>query len=1081
MIAARSASCGGEAMARHGPGAKLLVLFCVSLLCFLLLVLADIETLNVETCSGGISCVPANLNSDDNANDGATIGKNSAITTTWSNTTFSSASTIDEVFFVITHGGVTGITSSLTIAFRNAALTTTYCSFAVTNVVASTKEIIDTTSSCAWTKSRLDDLAIVVTNPNAAKQNAYISFLDINISYTPPDTTPPNVALSAPGNDSWDLDGNVTFEYLPVDDRGFKNCTLFIDGAFNKTNVTSVLNNSINNFTVTGLADGNHTWFVNCSDTSNLTNVSVTRLVKIDTTAPVVNLMTPLNNNFSTEPEMVFWYNASDAQTALDECILYVSNLTKGTHAAPAEGVALNFTVSFANGDYTWWVNCTDTNGFVKKSEERNFTITVSTPTITPGSPSYTLGQTALFTGENWNPSIQVTINYTLPNGTILTHLVTTTGIGTLTDSLYLNYSFPNGTYAIYAYQTTLPADNSSTSFAVNLPSTTLSATPSPLAQGETIVFSGTSFSENSTITIILRYANGSNESFNTSSNATGGFIVQRNLTYTAAVGQTNVTAFDYPYPAINATSSFMIMQRNVSLVASPSPVARSQDVFFTGSNFTRLGTVTLRLYDNQTNASATSFPLNVTVYDNGSFTYTWNTGSTCNGIYRVEAFDLNNSYNITAYFTISQLTQNNDVKKIAAGYKFSNVGSAITNSNVNLSDETDETLSTNAGTTWYYELNFTNSYNRGLLVNNVIFFIEHAETAGLTSPALQYWNGSAWVGTSCSFAAGTSDHNETCDIVSYFNTPLKLDLAAVRFTLSKTGGGPQTSTVDYTHLNITTSYEPACVYFNGSTGGGLQDNPPAVSAVSLDDGLTSPSDELDLNAGTTRQAWCNFTVSDNDGYQNVSIVNATLYSSVVAPTAIDNNRTHYTNTSCTLVAGVGNVANYSCGFALWYYAVNGTWNCLVKATDGGSLTNASAAVSMNALYAVNLSSELLDYGSLTEGETSTERTANLSNIGNMNITLKVLGYGNTLGDGVAFVCPQETLSYDSHRYSNVSGSFATKWLLTGAFAPLNVSINATTNGTPWIKQSFWQVQIPTTGEPSGVCNGTIVFQAEAS
>lgn len=363
----------------------------------------------------------------------------------------------------------------------------------------------------------------------------------------------------------------------------------------------------------------------------------------------------------------------------------------------------------------------------------------------------------------------------------------------------------------------------------------------------------------------------------------------------------------------------------------------------------------------------------------------------------------------------------------------------------------------------------------------SVVFLIEHAETSGISSPALQYWNGGSWQSASCSFTTNVNDHTNTCNITSYFNTAEKLDKVSLRFLVTKSPGGTNTLTVDYTHLNISVRYQDPCVYLNGTTGGGIGNNPPVISMILLEDNVDSPSDELDLNPGTQKAIQCNATVQDNDGYANIQTVNATLYASTSSLTAPDNNQKHYTNTSCTRYQQDGNYANYTCSFSVWYYATNGTWTCSFTATDGESVSTAVDTATMNELYALSISPSLLDYGDLSEGDVSSELIANVTNFGNMAINVSVKGYGAEEGDGLSFVCDQENIVVGAERYAIVSSPYGSKSALTDSFVNSKLKILAATGAARSWNLTFWQLQIPTTGEPRGQCDGTIVFQAESS
>jgi len=1043
------------------------------------------ETLDVATCTpdGGTSCSVSGLNSDDTLGDGATIAKGKSVSTTWTDTTFASGSTITNVTLILTHGGEAGINGNVQLTFRNGAQTTTYCTFSWTNTASTLKETTETMANCSWTKARLDDLDILISHTGTANKKLLVSFIDLNITYLPPDTQAPNVTLSSPGNDTWDLDGDVTFSYIPTDNRGLQNCSLYLNGAYNQTNSTPLVNGSVNSFALIGMADGNWNWKVNCSDTNGLTNVSLTRLIKVDTKGPDINLVSPPDFNSTTKSAVTFWYNATDAQTTLATCILVVNDTVENTDNAPPSGVNRNFTADLTNGNWTWWVNCTDSNGFTNMSLQRHVFVNTSLPLIAPTSSTYPLGQTAAIDGINFNPGTQVAINYTFPNGSLAgSNLTTTDGAGAFMDSLLLNYLWATGTYTVYAYQTGDPTTNASTSFSAALPPTAI-VTQGSVMRGDESIVNGSDFRPGSGVNITYRFSDGSNTSMLVAVNVTGGFRNGYNLSYAAPLGETNITAIDTVDSRYNASTSFTILNRTAAVTTDLGLYGRDDPVSIYGVNFTRLGTVQLAIYDNSTNDTGSGFPLNKTADDTGYFTHVWNTNSWCNGVYRVEAVDQNNSVlNDTAYFEINEEVPNTDIKTATSGAKYATSLQPITLSNILDSNDVRETLTANGGSTWYFEVNFTNAYNPSLTTQSVIFLIEHEETSGLQSPALQWWNGSTYVGVSCpGFSVGSTDHNDTCDLSSLFSDVTKLNAVSLRFTIFERPGGTETLGVDYVHLNITTSYQPSCTYFNGSTGGGLSNNPPFIQSVLLEDNVASPADELDLTPGLTKDIRCNLTVTDGDGFSAILGANATLYSTTVTADSPDDDRTHYTNSSCTFVAGLGNEANFTCAFPVWYYALNGTWTCQATAWDGSDTTTQSDSSWMNPLYALNISTTLIDYGNVSEGMTSAEQQTNVTNIGNAVINLSLLGYGSAFGDELSFACAQENLSITDERYGLSAGTYASKTPLASSFAPTGLVIQPTTTGIPSLNSTYWQVQVPgsATAEPRGQCNGIVVFQAE--
>ena len=234
----------------------------------------------------------------------------------------------------------------------------------------------------------------------------------------------------------------------------------------------------------------------------------------------------------------------------------------------------------------------------------------------------------------------------------------------------------------------------------------------------------------------------------------------------------------------------------------------------------------------------------------------------------------------------------------------------------------------------------------------------------------------------------------------------------------------------------------------------------------------------ITLTAGGTKTVECNVSVRDyNSDFGNV---NATLFHISSTLSAADNNNTHYTNGSCAQTVVDGRYANYTCTVPVYYYALNGTWNCTATANDSkgttGSRTNST---SVNALYAINVSA-VIDYGNLSIEDTSENTTANITNFGNVPINVSVYGYGNQSNDGLSFVCEFGNISVGMQKYSvNDTALYAEKYNLTSSQTNMSgLRIEKQTDpAVPSFNTTYWQLYVPP--NPFGLCNGTVVFQAE--
>ncbi len=144
-------------------------------------------------------------------------------------------------------------------------------------------------------------------------------------------------------------------------------------------------------------------------------------------------------------------------------------------------------------------------------------------------------------------------------------------------------------------------------------------------------------------------------------------------------------------------------------------------------------------------------------------------------------------------------------------------------------------------------------------------------------------------------------------------------------------------------------------------------------------------------------------------------------------------------------------------------------------------LGNDTDNTTVNTLYALNLTNPI-DYGDLAIYDTSATMTANITNFGNVPINVSVYGYGATPGDNLAMTCDQGNISISNERYAaNATANFNTKVPLSGSptqIPELTVQ-KQTLPGTQIVNNTYWQLYVPP--NPFGVCNGTVVFQAESS
>jgi len=266
----------------------------------------------------------------------------------------------------------------------------------------------------------------------------------------------------------------------------------------------------------------------------------------------------------------------------------------------------------------------------------------------------------------------------------------------------------------------------------------------------------------------------------------------------------------------------------------------------------------------------------------------------------------------------------------------------------------------------------------------------------------------------------------------------------------------------------------------------------PDVFNVTIHEATNTSLRNVTLVAGGSKGIICNATVRSWEGFNDIQTVNATLWHYASSSNdATDDNTNHYTNSSCTLNASTGPFTGwYICYFDVLYYANDGSWICNVSITNSYTTVNpnftgvGNGSTILYPLYALNVT-DGIDYGGVAVEDYSTpDRSANLTNLGNMNINITVEGYGTTRGDGLAMACSLAgNITVENERFSASSGqAYGSKTQLTstagGVMIP-GLTISKQINSTLVENSTYWQIYVPP--NPAGNCTGNIIFTAVSS
>ena len=115
-----------------------------------------------------------------------------------------------------------------------------------------------------------------------------------------------------------------------------------------------------------------------CNNNSNCGFADSNYTIIIDTTAPVVSLVAPVNNTLESSSSIVtFMYNVTDVST-IANCSLYIDNTLNQTDTTITKDTNQTFTQFLANGNYNWSVKCFDSVGLEGANEVYNLSINYS-------------------------------------------------------------------------------------------------------------------------------------------------------------------------------------------------------------------------------------------------------------------------------------------------------------------------------------------------------------------------------------------------------------------------------------------------------------------------------------------------------------------------------------------------------------------------------------------------------------------------------------------------------------------------------------------------------------------------------
>ena len=217
--------------------------------------------------------------------------------------------------------------------------------------------------------------------------------------------TPPNVTLFAPDNNTPFYVNSVDFNFSFTDAASTTaDCSLYIDGSAEAENATTQ-NGTLTTLSLSGIADGTHTWNVSCTNQASLTGWSETRNFSITDLPPVVTLVDPPDGNVSNVDNMTFYFTAYDNISSSTTCSLLLDGVANQSGISAPNGTETPVEVDgIPEGAHTWNVSCTNDASNTGYSQTNSFSVML---------PSYLCNATLIFpasdTSEPQNGLFNVT------------------------------------------------------------------------------------------------------------------------------------------------------------------------------------------------------------------------------------------------------------------------------------------------------------------------------------------------------------------------------------------------------------------------------------------------------------------------------------------------------------------------------------------------------------------------------------------------------------------------------------------------------------------------------------------------
>jgi hypothetical protein len=289
--------------------------------------------------------------------------------------------------FTVTSGN-TGILFNFTPFDTNLDNCTLFANFTGSYKANQSKADVQTATKNSFSPMTLPS-GTYIWNVRCFDRAGNFAFNDTNFTLTIDTESPATFTLQAPPDGAYSNDLTPLLNWSETQDANFKNYTVLVSMTLDFSPPTytyaTVGNISNTSYQVTSPWTANqiHYWRVVAYDTLGFyTNATEDFNYTTDTIAPHIFLEGPGNNTVWTSSTIVdFTFNTTDLNP-IANCTLVVNDELK--HETDiTNGTSVTIQYSLGNGNYDWYINCTDQAGNRNISDIWNLSVYVQIPRVT--------------------------------------------------------------------------------------------------------------------------------------------------------------------------------------------------------------------------------------------------------------------------------------------------------------------------------------------------------------------------------------------------------------------------------------------------------------------------------------------------------------------------------------------------------------------------------------------------------------------------------------------------------------------------------------------------------------------------